>query len=88
MFNQRPRLPVATIGVTCYGFSPTNRAQASLFEDQNKQEWLTEAVDEINERYGIFMVHSLNTLEGKKIVRQKIPAFGGSKYFELLLERV
>lgn len=88
LFNQRPRLPVATIGVTCYGFSPTNRAQASLFEDQNKQEWLTEAVDEINERYGIFMVHSLNTLEGKGIVRQKIPAFGGSKYFELLLERV
>lgn len=87
LFNQRPRIPVSTIGVTCYGFSPTNRAQASLFDEQNKQEWLTEAVDEINERYGVFMVHSLNTLEGKKIVRQKIPAFGGSKYFELLLER-
>lgn len=88
LFNQRPRLPVATIGVTCYGFSPTNRAQASLFEEQNKQEWLTEAIDEINERYGIFIIHSLNSLEGKNIVRQKIPAFGGSKYFELLLERV
>jgi DNA polymerase IV len=88
LFNQRPRLPVATIGVTCYGFSPSSRAQSSLFEEQNKEEWLTEAIDEINERYGIFMVHSLNSLEGKRIVRQKIPAFGGSKYFELLLERV
>ena len=88
LFNQRPRMPVATIGVTCYGFNPTKRAQASLFEEQNKQEWLTEAIDEINERYGVFIIHSLNTLEGKKIVRQKIPAFGGSKYFKLLLERV
>ncbi len=88
LFNQRPRLPVATIGITCYGFSSTTRAQASLFDQQNKEEWLTEAIDEINERYGLFMVHSLNSLEGKGIVRQKIPAFAGSKYFELLLERV
>lgn len=86
LFNQRPKVPVATIGITCYGFSPSRRAQVSLFEEQNKQEWLTEAIDEINERYGIFAVHSLNSLEGKRIVRQKIPAFGGSKYFELLLE--
>ena len=87
LFNQRPKAKVHTIGITCYQLTPTTRTQASLFKEKNKQEWLTEAVDEINERYGIFMVHALNTLEGKKIVRQKIPAFGGNRYFELLLKR-
>jgi DNA polymerase IV len=87
LFNQRPRAKVTTIGITCYKLSPTMRAQASLFDEENKKEWLTEAVDEINDRYDLFMVHSLHTLPGKHIVRQKIPAFGGSKYFELLLKR-
>lgn len=88
LFNQRPKVKVHTIGITCYQITPTTRSQPSLFDEKNKEEWLTEAVDEINERYGIFMVHALNTLEGKKMVRQKIPAFGGGKYFELLLKRV
>lgn len=87
LFNQRPKMRVTTIGVTCYQLIPTTRSQASLFEEANKAEWLTQAVDEINERYGIFMIHALSTLEGKRIVRQKIPAFGGNKYFELLLQR-
>ncbi|MBW3568668.1 hypothetical protein KY385_00870 [Candidatus Parcubacteria bacterium] len=87
LFNQRPRAKVTTIGVTCYQITPTRRSQASLFEENNRQEWLTEAVDEINERYDLFMIHSLNSLAGKRIVRQKIPAFGGSSYFDLLLKR-
>jgi DNA polymerase-4 len=88
LFNKRPKMPVTTIGVTCYNLSPTNRHQASLFEQTNKEEWLAQAVDEINERFDLFMVHSLNSLEGKRIVRQKIPAFGGNRYFQLLLKRV
>jgi DNA polymerase-4 len=88
LFNQRPKVAVTTIGITCYKLTPTKRSQSSLFEQVNKEEWLTQAVDEINERFGIFTVHSLNSLEGKTIVRQKIPAFGGSRYFELLLKRV
>jgi DNA polymerase-4 len=88
LLNKRPRTPVTTIGVTCYNLSPTKRHQASLFDQKNKEEWLTQAVDEINERFDLFMVHSLNSLEGKKIVRQKIPAFGGNRYFQLLLKRV
>lgn len=61
------------------------RAQQSLFEDVKKQEWLTVAIDELNERYGNFVICSANTLEGKKVVKQKTP-FGGTKYFELLLK--
>lgn len=87
LFRQRPKLPVATIGVTCYQLAPTKRAQASLFEEENKKERLTAAIDDINQRYGIFMVHSTLALEGKRIVKQKIPAFGGNRYFELLLKR-
>jgi hypothetical protein len=31
-------------------------------------------------------MHSATTIEGKKIIKQKIP-FGGTEYFDLLLKR-
>jgi len=86
LFNQRPGQIVTAMGITLYQLTPSNRSQASLFETINKEEWLTVAIDEINERYGTFMIHAANSLKGKKIVKQKIP-FGGTKYFELLLGR-
>lgn len=87
LYNQRPKhMIVAAMGVTCYMLTPSNKSQPSLFEEVNKEVWLTSAVDEINERYGSFMVHSANSIEGKKVVKQKIP-FGGTRYFELLLKR-
>ena len=87
LFNQRPKHMIVTaMGITCYRLTPSNRSQVSIFEDVNREEWLTTAVDEINERYGNFILHSANTLEGKAKVKQKIP-FGGTKYFELLLKR-
>lgn len=87
LFNQRPRhMVVSSMGITCYMLTPSNRSQVSLLDNVNKQEWLTEAVDELNERYGHFIVSAAEALEGKKNVKQKIP-FGGTKYFELLLKR-
>lgn len=87
LFNQRPKhMIVQTMGITCYMLTPSSRSQLSIFEAQNKEEWLTEAIDELNERYGNFIIHAASSLEGKKIVKQKIP-FGGTKYFELLLKR-
>ena len=77
---------VASMGITCYQLEPSNRSQISIFEDKNREEWLTTAVDEVNERYGNFVVCSANAMEGKTKVKQKIP-FGGTKYFELLLKR-
>lgn len=86
LFNQRPKhMVVQSLGVTCYELTPSNRSQISLMDSVNKEEWLTVAVDEINERYGTFMIHSAQTLEGKRVVKQKIP-FGTTKYFELLLK--
>ena len=73
------------IGIYCYQLTPSSRSQLSMFEDVAKKDWLTKAVDEINEFYGTFTVYSATTLDGKKIVKQKIP-FGGTEYFELLLK--
>ena len=85
LFNQRPHGVVRTIGIYCYNLTPSSRNQLGLFEDVAKKDWLVKAVDEINDFYGIFTVYSANSLEGKKIIKQKIP-FGGTDYFELLLK--
>jgi DNA polymerase-4 len=87
LFNQRPRhMLIQTMGVTCYQLTPSARNQLSLMERVNKEEWLTTAVDEINDQYGTFKIFSANALLGTKLVKQKIP-FGGTKYFELLLQQ-
>ena len=86
MFETRPKhMIVSVMGITCFMLEPSNRDQKSLFEEINKEDLLTFAIDEINERYGTFMICSLNALEGKKRVKQKIP-FGSVNYFDLLLQ--
>lgn len=87
LFNKRPSgAIVRTMGVYCYGLEPSQRSQVSIFDDIEKKEWLTKAVDEINDFYGAFTIHSATTIGGKQIIKQKIP-FGGTDYFELLLKR-
>jgi DNA polymerase-4 len=86
LFNKRPKgLSIARMGITCYMLSPSSRNQVSLFDEINKQEWLTEAIDNINERFGIFIVGSADAALGQEKVKQKIP-FGSTKYFDLLLK--
>lgn len=85
-FNQRPHGTVRTIGIYCYMLTPSQQSQMSLFENIAKKDWLVKAVDEINDFYGIFTVYSAGSLEGKKVIKQKIP-FGGTEYFELLLKK-
>lgn len=86
LFNQRPKhLMVASMGITCYQLTPSSRMQNSLLDEVNKDDRLTTAVDDLNERYGTFIICSLNALEGKRTVKQKIP-FGSTEYFDLLLK--
>lgn len=86
LFNQRPSgADVTTIGIYCYQLEPSKRSQLDLFEDIAKKDWLTKSVDEINDFYGAFTVHLASSIEGKKIIKQKIP-FGGTEYFDLLLK--
>lgn len=87
LYNRRPQDDwPREIGVTCYQLSPSNASQISLFEEVNREVWLTEAVDRINEQFGEFTVTYASSLEAKSIVKQKIP-FGSTRYFELLLNR-
>lgn len=87
LFNQRPKHMIVTqIGVTCYQLTPSGRSQMGLLDHINREDWLTTAVDEINEKYGSFTISYGDAAKGKEIVKQKIP-FGGTRYFELLLKR-
>ena len=84
LFNSRLRGDIKIIGIYCYGLETSSRNQVNLFEDINKKQWLTKAMDEINDFYGSFTVYSAGSLEGKKLIKQKIP-FGGTEYFDLLI---
>ncbi len=84
IFNSRPHGTVTSMGVYCYLIESSSKSQLNMFEDVAKLGDLTEAMDEINDRFGMFSVHLASSVEGKRIVKQKIP-FGGTEYFELLL---
>ena len=85
-FNYRPRGAIVTgMDITTYELTPSSRSQLSIFDDVKKIDDLTHAVDNINEYYGLFTVYSATSLNGTKIVKQKIP-FGGTEYFDLLLK--
>lgn len=86
LFEKRPKhMVVGTIGIYVYELTPSDRSQLSMFEDVTRQEWLTQAVDEINDFYGIFTVYSADSITGRRLIKQKIP-FGGTEYFNLLLK--
>lgn len=86
LLNQRPHHEtIRVMGVTCYQLSPSLRNQTSLFDTVNKEAWLTEAIDNVNQRYGLFTLASANALYGHAYVKQKIP-FGSTEYFQLLLK--
>lgn len=87
LFDHRPKhMVVRTMGLYLYELTPSTRSQLSLLDDVAKADYLTKAVDEINDFYGAFTVFSADTLVGTQNVKQKIP-FGGTEYFELLLKR-
>lgn len=84
LWGRRPHHDyVREIGVSCYGLEPSSRSQVSLLDEINRENWLTEAVDTINQRYGEFTVTFADSYPSRGVVRQKIP-FGTTRYFELL----
>jgi DNA polymerase-4 len=87
LFNSRPTDSYPReIGISCYKLSTSNHDQISLLNEINKEVWLTDAVDKINEDYGQFTVTYAVSMNSKDIVKQKIP-FGSTRYFELLCKR-
>jgi hypothetical protein len=84
LFLTRPRRMVTAIGVTCYGLVQSQRAQTSLDPQNLLDQHLTQAVDDVNTRFGNFMLTYADALSGKKVIKQKIP-FGSTEYFDLLI---
>jgi DNA polymerase-4 len=84
LFMERPGRTVTAIGMTCYGLVPSSRNQTSFDPTNLLDENLTAAVDAVNNRYGNFVITYADALDGKKVIKQKIP-FGSTRYFELLI---
>ena len=63
LFNQHPRHDhIVMLSVSCYLLEPSNSNQISILDEVNKETYLTEAVDEINDRYGNYTVTFANSL--------------------------
>ncbi|MFN8014998.1 MAG: hypothetical protein U0R17_00110 [Acidimicrobiia bacterium] len=89
IFTQRPKDQIITLmSITCYHLLDSNYQpiQLELFRDLQKEEQITETIDEINDAFGLPTVMMARALGAHGIVKQKIP-FGSTKYFELLCKR-
>lgn len=80
LFMGLPAGRVMEIGVHCYQLEDGLGDQVVLFGDAlAKEQQVTQAVDEINLRYGERTIHSANTLDSGQFVKTKIP-FGSTRY--------
>jgi DNA polymerase IV len=71
---------IRAIGVSVYEIGDDTDPQLSIFGDELARERrVTGAIDEINNRYGMRVIHSADTLGTGNFVKQKIP-FGSTRY--------
>ena len=73
--------PVREIFVSCFNLVKDECSQLELFNDVLKKEKLTKSLDEINNRWGEFIVYSAKMADTKNYVPDRI-AFGGIKELE------
>lgn len=79
LFAQAPT-SIKMISVTCYQLQDGVGDQLSLFGDVlARDQHVTWAIDEVNQRYGERMLHSADTLGTGIYMRTKIP-FGSTRY--------
>lgn len=68
------------IGVSCYLLEDDLGDQLSFFGDElAREQHITEAIDDINQRFGPRTIHAADTLGTGRHVQQKIP-FGSTRY--------
>lgn len=68
------------IGIHCYELEAIEDPQLTFFNDQIVREReVTNAIDDINKRFGDRTIHSADTLKTGVYVKQKIP-FGSTRY--------
>lgn len=75
------RKPVRELAVSCFNLLKSNSSQLELFKDIEKKEKLVNSIDQINERWGDFVIVPARVLGAKKDVQDRI-AFGGVKELE------
>ena len=73
------------MGVYLYNFTHSNDQQLSLVQEVSHDRRLTQALDEINHRYGTSAIHSAHSSAGAARIRQKVP-FGSTNYLDLLID--
>lgn len=79
LFAGAPKNPME-IGITCYELNDGLTDQLSLFGDlMAREQQVTDAIDEINRRFGDRMIHSADTLGTGEFVKQKVP-FGSTRF--------
>jgi DNA polymerase-4 len=71
---------IIKISITCYELEDNTGDQLSLFGDEiARQQYITEAIDTINRRFGDRTIHAADTLGTGIYVKQKVP-FGSTRY--------
>lgn len=80
LFAAAPVGAMREIGIHCYHLHDGFGDQLSLFGDElAREQQVTWAIDEINNRYGDRTIHAASTLGTGLYVKQKIP-FGSTRY--------
>ena len=75
------RSPVRNLAVSCFNLEKARNIQLSLLSDFDKKQKLVSAVDQINERWGNFVITPGRMLGTDSVVIDRI-AFGGVKELE------
>jgi DNA polymerase IV len=72
---------VANIAVSCFNIAEAHNTQLELFQDILKKERLSQALDDINNRYGQYVITPAAMLHTQQYVPDRV-AFGGIKELE------
>lgn len=85
IYNQQPETKVITnISVSCYDLKPSTSSQMTFFDaDIDKTRKTSDAMDEINDRWGEFVITPALMMGMGKTIIDRI-AFGGTKDLEEL----
>ena len=87
VINQRDdkEKKVSKMSVSCYDLSKSDSIQTSLFEDEGKERKVSKAIDEINNKYGEFVVTPALMMGMDTVIIDRI-SFGNVKELQNLYE--
>jgi DNA polymerase IV len=73
--------PVTNVAISVFGLTQSNVSQLNLLEDVIKKENLSRAVDDVNNRWGSFVITPARMVDTRNLIPDRI-AFGGVKELE------